>query len=359
MPEPVRVALVLADSAGGIARHVAALARGLPERGIAVTVLGPSRTLDKLGLDSTSSRAWEVPVGQLLSPAGWSARRALRLAAADHDLVHAHGLRATVHAATAGPPILVSTWHNAPLGGAARRVTHAGLERYAARHSAVTLAVSGDLADRARRAGAGDVRDMFVVAPPLPGAPPRVQARQSLGVGAEPLIVAVGRLHRQKRFDVLVDAAASWPAAATRPLVVIAGEGPLRPQLARQIALTGAPVRLLGARPDVAALLAAADAVAISSDWEARALIAQEALRAGVPLVATSVGGLPELVGEAAVLVAPGDPAGLGTALRRVIEDDSLRSKLTTAATQASSGWPQLNDILDDLAGLYLSLTFR
>ena len=64
-------------------------------------------------------------------------------------------------------------------------------------------------------------------------------------------------------------------------------------------------------------LLAAADLAVVTSDWEARQLFAQEALHAGVPLVATAVGGLPELVGDAAVLVPAGDVDAVDTAVAR------------------------------------------
>ena len=89
--------------------------------------------------------------------------------------------------------------------------------------------------------------------------------------------------------------------------MVIAGSGPAYLPLAARISAARAPVTLLGHRTDVADLLAGADLAVVTSDWEARQLFAQEALRAGVPLVATAVGGLPELVGDAAVLVPPGD----------------------------------------------------
>ena len=98
---------------------------------------------------------------------------------------------------------------------------------------------------------------------------------------------------------MLVDAAARWRTRTPPPVVVIAGSGPAYLPLAARISAARAPVTLLGHRTDVADLLAGADLAVVTSDWEARQLFAQEALRAGVPLVATAVGGLPELVGDA------------------------------------------------------------
>ncbi|OMI37381.1 group 1 glycosyl transferase [Streptomyces sparsogenes DSM 40356] len=82
-----------------------------------------------------------------------------------------------------------------------------------------------------------------------------------------------------------------WRALDPQPLLVIAGEGAGRAALQRRIDAEELPVRLLGRREDVPALLAAADVAVLSSRWEARSLLAQEALHAGVPLVATAVGG--------------------------------------------------------------------
>ena len=96
------------------------------------------------------------------------------------------------------------------------------------------------------------------------------------------------------------------------PVLAIAGEGPLAAELAAVAGRTGVDLALLGQRDDVPALLAAADVIAVPSRWEARALVVQEAMRAGRPIVATRVGGIPALTGEdAAILVPPGDAGQL------------------------------------------------
>jgi glycosyltransferase involved in cell wall biosynthesis len=105
-------------------------------------------------------------------------------------------------------------------------------------------------------------------------------------------------------------------------------------------------------------LLLAADLVVISSRWEARSLVAQEALRAGVPLVATAVGGLPELVGDAAVLVPPGDPTALAAAVSAVLADEGRRAVLAEAGPVQAETWPdeaatvaQVLSVYDELTG--------
>lgn len=180
--------------------------------------------------------------------------------------------------------------------------------------------------------------------------------RLDLGVGDRPLVLAVGRLHQQKRFDVLIEAAASWAGDDDLPFVVIAGDGPDRGQLAAQIAARSAPVALLGARDDVAELLNAADVVALPSQWEARALVAQEALRAGVPLVTTDVGGLAALVGNAALVVPVGDPVALRRAIERVLTDHVERERLIAAGRSQAEGWPDEAANVTQLAQCYLDL---
>ena len=151
-----------------------------------------------------------------------------------------------------------------------------------------------DLVRRAAALGATDARLAPVAAPTLPAPRRRPAAvRAEFGVRPDqPLILSVGRLHPQKRYDVLIDAAARWRTRTPPPVVVIAGSGPAYLPLAARTSAARAPVTLLGHRTDVADLLAGADLAVVTSDWEARQLFAQEALRAGVPLVATAVGGL-------------------------------------------------------------------
>lgn len=359
-PEPaVRVLLVAAEAVGGIARHVRALAQGLPERGVEVVVCAPQSTLDAIVL-APGARGVVAPIGRLAPSGLLDARATLRRLAGEVDLVHAHGLRAGAAVAAAAPTApLVVTWHNAPLLRGPGRLLQNALGRYVARGADLTLAASDDLADLARRFGAIAVRSTFVAAPALePPRRGRDAVRAELGAGERPIVLAIGRLHPQKRLDVLVEAAAGW-SIGDRPVVVIAGAGPARGALQRRIDATNAPVRLLGARADVADLLAAADVVALPSAWEARALVAQEALRAGVPLVTTPVGGLPELVGRAAVFVPVGDAAALRTAIERVLGDADLRERMAGLGRSLASTWPDDDAVSAQTCTDYLDLIDR
>ena len=329
-----RVLLVLATSTGGVGIHVRSLAVGLRERGAQVTVAAPASTQQVFGFREHVA----VDIGGRPHPVR-DAAAALRLRqlARDADVVHAHGLRAGALAVvgSAGLPLVV-TWHNLVDGRLG-----AALERVAARGATVTLAASADLAARAWRAGAADVRTAPVAPPAL-----RPSGRDP-GLGA-PLVLAVGRLHPQKSYDVLVEALPLLGDA----VVAVAGDGPLE----QQLRLAAPQVHWLGRRDDVADLYAAADVVVLPSAWEARSLTAQEALRAGRPLVATAVGGLPGLLRDGAVLVPPGDAVALGTAVRRLLDEPAAAAALAARGRQVAADWPDEADVVAQVAAVYAEL---
>ena len=344
-----RVVEVLATSAGGVGTHVRALLPTLHEAGADVGVCGAPATEELFGFSAGGADFTPVGISNGLAPVA-DARAVLQLrrALAGADLVHAHGLRAGLVAATAlrlrtPRPPLVLTLHNAlQEGGGRLRAAMQALERVTIRGADLVLAVSSDLAANARRAGAPDVRVAPALAPPLPPAQRgRDEVRAELGVAeGRPLVVAVGRLHPQKGYDVLLDAVGRWARTDDPPLLAIAGDGPLHEELAARIAAERLPVVLLGRRGDVADLLGAADACVLPSRWEGSPFTAQEALRAGTPLVSTRAGGIPELVGEAAELVAVADAEALADALDRVLGDPARAVALREAGRRQAAQWP-------------------
>ncbi len=342
------VLLVHGTSTGGVGRHVQGLTQRLTAAGADVRVACPASTQEVFGF------AQHVPVeiGTRPDPVA-DARAVLTLRRHRADVVHAHGLRAGALAALTGRRPLVVTWHNAQLPGArlpgaqlagaqlAGSRAGALLERLVARRADVTLAASQDLADRARALGARDVRLAPVAAPAL------TPTGRDPGLG-HPLVLAVGRLHPQKGYHVLLRALPDLTGA----VVAVAGDGPLEAQLR----IAAPQVRWLGRRDDVADLLAAADVVVLPSVWEARSLTAQEALRAGRPLVATAVGGLPDLVGDGALLVPPGDAAALAAAVRSLLDDPAAAAALAARGAAVAAGWPTEDDTAAQVAGVYLGL---
>jgi glycosyltransferase involved in cell wall biosynthesis len=137
------------------------------------------------------------------------------------------------------------------------------------------------------------------------------------------------------------------------PLLLIAGEGPERAALQRRIEAEELQVRLLGRHDDVPALLAVADVAVLPSRWEARSLLAQEALRLGVPLVATAVGGVPELVGDAAELVPYGDSVALSAAVTRLLTDPARRAWLSQAGRTQAGTWPTEDETVAQVLSVY------
>ncbi|MYS18739.1 Glycosyl transferases group 1, partial [Streptomyces sp. DvalAA-14] len=195
--------------------------------------------------------------------------------------------------------------------------------------------------------------------PPADGERHRQKIRAEFGALERPLLLAAGRLEPHRGYGVLLDAAARWADLTPRPLIAIAGEGPERAALEGRIEAERLPVQLLGRRDDLPELLSAADLVVLPSRWEARALIAQEALHAGVPLVATAVGGTPELVGEAAVLVPYGDAAALAEAVTGLLGDPARRGALTAAGRAQAATWPTEDDTVAQVLSVYDELIQR
>jgi glycosyltransferase involved in cell wall biosynthesis len=395
------VALVLGTSAGGIIRHVRMLAAGLADAGVPVAVYAPASALATLTAGSPLPAAVSsAPVEIAGRPRPGDARTLLRLrhllAAGDGSrhgappgIIHAHGLRAgalsvlaaltapSPRSGNAGKPrgrplAVVVTVHNGPpRGRGLNSLAYRVLEVIVARGAGLVLCVSPDLERRMRRAGARHVARAVVPAPaparpagpalwsgsgtPAPSATrPLSRNGGSSAAPARPVVLAVGRLAPQKGLDTLLAAAARWHDMHPVPRVLIAGEGPLLGRLRDQAASLGVDAEFLGHRDDVPALLAACDVFALPSSWEGQPLVVQEALRAGAAIVATRVGGIPDLVGpQAARLVRPGDAAELAAAVRAVLTSHSLAAGLRDAAVRRARSLPTEPDAITAALAAY------
>ena len=160
---------------------------------------------------------------------------------------------------------------------------------------------------------------------------PKLRAELTEG-GRRPLVLTIARLDAQKGITHLLDAAASVPNA----FFAIAGDGPDRASLEAHASSLGITerVRFLGHRRDVPGLLAIADLFVLPSLYEGLPLAALEAMAAGVPVVATAIGGTSEIVrdGETGTLVPPADGAALAAAIARVLSDRERTTRLASAA---------------------------
>ena len=179
-------------------------------------------------------------------------------------------------------------------------------------------------------------------APEVPALPPRDTLRRELELTG-PTLAFAGRLGPQKSLEVALEAVAELPDVS----LVVAGDGPDRGTLerrARELGVDGR-ARFLGSVPrdGVLRLFRAADASLLSSSWENLPHTVLEALAVGSPVIATAVGGVPEVVrdGENGLLVPARDPQALAEAIRRFFADEQLRARLTAAAAGSVAGYTE------------------
>ncbi|MGX9226351.1 glycosyltransferase family 4 protein [Streptomyces albus] len=304
-------------------------------------------------------------------PYGSRSGAALRVVCGDADLVHAYGAHAGFLAALAlgsrrhGVPLVV-TWHPRPDPAArteaARDLVARLLTRRVARAATVVLGATTALVDAARRSGARDAR--LAPAPiPVPGTGTgqpaddedvlRHKVRAGIGALDRPLVLAVGRLDGRSGHETALTASRAWRRLDPTPLLGVAGEGPQRTALQQRIDREMLPVRLLGRREDALALLAGADVALLPGRCQGRSLVAQEALRAGVPLVAADGGDVPELVGDAALLVPHGDADSLSAAVTVLLTDPAARAALSRAGRARARTWPTEDDAAAQVLSVY------
>jgi glycosyltransferase involved in cell wall biosynthesis len=235
-------------------------------------------------------------------------------------VLHAHDYKALVLALAAGAlarvPV-VATFHG-DIGNVRRVVLYERLARWAARFTQGVAATSEPLADHIRAAAPRarvHVIPNGIPVPPLPTAATRASAREALGLSPGLVVVAfVGRLSPEKAPEVLLRA-----VSGTGLALLVAGEGPLRDALEAEAKADAGQVRFLGFRADVAPVLAAADVLGLPSRTEGLPMAALEAMAAGLPVIASAVGSLPEVLADGAgVLVPPGDVSALRLALERL-----------------------------------------
>ena len=277
-------------------------------------------------------------------PGSWL--QSLRRLLVEHryDVIHSHSPIAGAAARVLAPrdSVLAHTEHN--VWGRYRRPTRL-VNAVTIHRNAVVWAVSQGVADSIRPPLGRDSLNVEVM---LHGLAPstvshdaeaRAESRRRLGLRADDYVVGtVGNLTPKKDHDTMIRAFAAFSLRHDSARLVIIGAGPREEYLRHRVAALGLSEKVLltGARSDVPELLVGFDQFVLSSLHEGLSIALIEGMAAGLPIVATRVGGIPELVTHEkhGLLVEAGDDRGLAHAMERVADEPELRRRFTTQGAE-------------------------
>jgi len=263
-----------------------------------------------------------------------------------YDVVHTHSAKAgalgrlAAHRASVGR--IVHTYHGFPFHefqNPLRRGAYVAIERRLARITDTVLAIGSGVATEALRRGLATPSKLRTIAPVVEAvtvpktAATRAAARAELGIGpSTPLVGTVGRIDYQKAPEHLIAAMAGL--RHTDAMALWIGSGPGDRAAAELVRRAGLSARFVfaGERSDVARLLPGFDIFAMASRYEGLPCAVVEAMRCGLPVVATAVNSVPDLVvpGESGVLVPPGRPGLLAEAIDHLLDDPGTADRLAS-----------------------------
>jgi glycosyltransferase involved in cell wall biosynthesis len=352
---PVPVTFVSSHALrGGAERYLELLMDGLGEewvRGVVVLQEGPFA--DRL---RESGRPVEVvPTGARAGIVTGALRLRRVLRRQSPAVVHANGVKAALVAAlaTAGtrtPVVWVKhdvSW-DSRLGNA--------LAAACAEVVAVSEAITTGLSERARR----KVRVVPNGIEPVTVDAAAARAKVTDLAGGEPVVALVGRVHPHKgHLDLVESAPALLERVPAARLLLVGGDDPSQPDYAAAVRARVAELGLgdkfvfAGDRTDAIDLMAGADVVVVPSREESFGLAALEAMAVGTPVVATTAGGLPSVVGDCGTLVAPGEHAALADAMAAVLEDEALRVLMCECGRQRVAEHFRLETTVDAMRARY------
>ena len=394
----MRIVFTIGTSTGGVGTHVHALARDLAAAGHEIGVIGPAATDEHFGfslLPGVRFGVLELGTGIGASDAALIRRQRTLLRSFAPQIVHAHGFRAglitllTLRTLKSRPKFVLSL-HNQASGQGLRGRVETRVATMLARGTDLVLGASTDLVDRARELGAQTARFLPAAAPEVTPVSAEAAAATRANLAEEfdfdpgaLIVLAVGRVAKQKNYPMLVRALArlgegnrqaqgnrqnegNRQTEGNQPseiVALIAGAADdevlaeVRAQYDDAAAASAIPaLHFLGPRDDIAELAAAADIYALTSVWEARALVLQEALISGKAIVATATGGSAELVGDAGILIDHDDDAAFAEAVAELAVDPARRAELGTRARARGAELPDEREVAEELAGLYTEL---
>ena len=286
-------------------------------------------------------------------------RLARELRRQDIDVVHTHNPLPLIYGAPAARLVgaaAIHTKHGINPGSRGHRM----LRRAAAKLTHAFVAVSSTTEAQAREQRDAPERKLHTIPNGIrldryaPDAEARAAARVELGLGDAWVIGTVGRLDQFKNQAMLVRAAAPLLSSSVR--LVIIGEGDARGEVEAAIAALPDPrwVVMTGRRMDVPKLVHAFDVFALSSKSEGLPLVVPEAMAAGLPIIATSVGGLPSVVDQGVTgLLVPVDEAAFGAALKELAADHALAKTMGAKAREVALSRYSHDRMVDAYLALY------
>jgi glycosyltransferase involved in cell wall biosynthesis len=374
--KPVKVLEVLEATVGGTRRHLVDIVAHLDPARIQVSAACSTRRdpafLDDLArMTAKGIQVHIIPMRRAISPVGdlLALFRLFRLMRRGRfDVVHTHSSKAgfvgRLAARLAGVRRIIHTPHTFPFEmdvSLSARFAYRQLERLAACFTDCIVcvcpsqrALAESLIDPARvvviENGIGD--------PPPANAAEQERQRRHLGIEAESLVIGVvGRFTRQKGHAHFIEAARDVATRYPGVRFLLVGDGELRQTLEQKIATAGLGDRFIvvGAREDVPELLPVFDLVVLPSLWEGLPYVLLEAMAAGKPVIASCVGGMPDVIqdGINGMLVPPRDSAVLAAAMLKLLVNKELRSKMGHSASEALRQRCRVERMIEQLTCVY------
>jgi glycosyltransferase involved in cell wall biosynthesis len=387
LPDEVRVLRLIARlNMGGPALHVSYLTKGLEERGYSTTLAAGSLAR---GESSMSFVAEELgvnvhPIPQLhreISPL-YDTLSIIRIVSLIHRLrphiLHTHtakagaiGRFAALVAGEARPPIIVHTFHGHVLRGyfdPLRTAAFRKIETLLARSTTRLVAVGPEVRDDLVELGVAPPEKFSVIRLGINlesrvtvTEESRVELRHLFGVPGERFVVGwIGRMTHIKRLQDVLLAFRGLRARGVDATLCVVGDGPDREsveQYAHELGIARETL-FIGYQRDVAPYYAFLDAFLLPSGNEGTPVVAIESLAAGRPVVATAVGGVPDVIedGRHGFLVRVGDIEAMVDALERLARDPELRTRLGEAGRERVLSRYRVERLVDDVDALYREL---
>ena len=361
-------------SIGGAQRQARLLAREVSRRGLPVFVVNQSSRLLARSRSVPADGVQHVTLPIIRGASRWSFLLSFVVWATVNrrrfDVIHAHSTSAGLTAGVVGRllhrPVIVKVTGMQAVAALADRGPTWRLRRWLLDRTAETLvAVSTQMMQALSEVGIG--RDRRVLIPngvrlaPVAVETRAAARRQWLGEVAGAVVLYVGRLERVKGVERLLPMWSARPGHDAATLVIV-GDGPLRAQLEREAAVRGLgrSVRFLGSHPEVAAFYLMTDVFVLPSATEGLSNALLEAMAAGLPVVASNVGGNRDVVenGVSGFLVDWADPRNPAELVGRLLDDAALRRRLGAAASRRARDF-SIATVADRYADLYRTVASR